>query len=135
MGRFTNWPSLTISNDGRTATVIQGFRYDLGRKNSGNVVYIEPGMTTDGLTLPKKLRFIRPLAPRWAHLKAILVHDKLCKDRYYYKIETMVKVEICQRDIDLEFYIALRALKMPKWRAKSYYNCVRFYQSFIKRNV
>ncbi len=133
MGRFTNFPSLTISTDGRTATVIQGFRYDLGRKNSGNVVYIEPGMKTDGLTLPYPISFIRPLAPRWANLKAILVHDKLCYDRYYIKLATKERMPIDQKQIDLEFYFALRALKMPKWRAKIYYIAVRFYQTIIKR--
>lgn len=132
MGRFTNWPSLTISNDGKVATVIQGFRYDLGRKNSGKAVYIQQGMKTDGLTLPPFIAFLRPLAPRWAHLKAVLVHDKLCRDRFYVDIETKQEIPLSQKQIDLEFYIALRALNMPKWQAKIYYVCVRLYQTLIK---
>lgn len=129
MPHFTNWPSLIISNDGKTATIIYGFRYDLGRKNSGKAVYVEQGMCTDGLTLPRLMRFMRPFAPRWAHLKAVLVHDKLCKDGYYVETKTNKRRAICQGDIDLEFYIALRALKMPKWKAKIYYTGVRIYQA------
>ena len=131
MGRFTNKPSLTISNDGRSAIVIQGFRFDLGRKNSGMVVYIEPGMKTDGLTLPNAIGFLRPLVPRWAHIKAILVHDKLCYDRHCIELATKKRVPINQKEIDLEFYIALRALGVVKWRAKFYYIGVRLYQTMI----
>lgn len=131
MPRFTNCPSVIISNDGQTATIIDGFRYDLGRKNSGKAVYIEQGMCTDGLTLPRLMHFMRPLAPRWAHLKAVLVHDKLCQDGYYLEIATNKKRAICQGEIDLEFYIALRALRMPKWKAKIYYNGVRLYQKYF----
>lgn len=129
MPRFTNWPALTISNDGKTATIIQGFRYDLGRKNSGKSVYIDQGMCTDGLTLPSLMHFMRPLAPRWAHLKAVLVHDKLCKDGYYVEQKGHRKRAISQIDIDIEFYVALRALGMPKWKAKIYYVGVRVYQA------
>lgn len=129
MPRFTNYPALTISTDGRSATIIQGFRYDLGRKNSGKSVYITQGMCTDGLTLPKLMRFMRPLAPRWAHLKAVLVHDHMCKTGYYVEQESQIKRAISQKDIDVEFYVALRALGMPKWKAKLYYTGVRIYQA------
>lgn len=129
MPRFTNLPSVTLSTDGRTATIIEGFRYDLGRKNSGKSIYIDRGMFTDGLTLPKTMRFMRPLAPRWAYLKAVLVHDKMCMDGYYIEQKTKKKRAINQKDIDVEFYIALRALSMPKWKAKIYYMGVRVYQT------
>lgn len=129
MPRFTNYPALTISTDGKTATIIQGFRYDLGRKNSGKSVYISQGMCTDGLTLPRLMRFMRPLAPRWAHLKAVLVHDKMCQDGFYVEKVSKKKRAICQIDIDVEFYVALRALGMPKWKAKLYYTGVRIYQA------
>ncbi|MBL1420120.1 MAG: DUF1353 domain-containing protein [Alphaproteobacteria bacterium] len=128
MPRFTHLPAVTLSTDGKTATIIQGFRYDLGRKNSGKSVYIDQGMCTDGLTLPKLMRFMRPLAPRWAHLKAVLVHDQMCKDGYYIEQDTQIKRAINQKAIDVEFYVALRALGMPKWKAKIYYAGVRFYQ-------
>ena len=129
MPRFTNLPAVTLSTDGRTATIIEGFRYDIGRKNSGKSVYIDRGMCTDGLTLPRLMRFMRPLAPRWAHLKAVLVHDKMCKDGYYIEQGSLKKRAIGQRDIDVEFYVALRALGMPKWKAKIYYVGVRIYQT------
>lgn len=129
MPSFTNLPSVTISTDGRTATIIQGFRYDLGRKNSGKSVYIDQGMCTDGLTLPSLMLFMRPLAPRWAHLKAVLIHDKMCKDGYYIEQDGFKKRAINQKSIDIEFYVALRALGMPKWKAKLYYIGVRIYQT------
>lgn len=129
MPSFTNHPSVIISNDGKTATIIHGFRYDLGRKNSGKAVYITQGMCTDGLTLPRVMRFMRPFAPRWAHLKAVLVHDHMCKTGYYIELDKQKKRAINQKNIDVEFYVALRALGMKKWKAKLYYIGVRIYQA------
>ncbi|NRA86398.1 MAG: DUF1353 domain-containing protein [Rhizobiales bacterium] len=133
MSSFTDEPTLIISSDGLTATVASGFRYWIGTKNSNRYVDIDIGFKTDGVTLPRFTGFMRPIAPRWAYIKAVLVHDKLCKCQ---KVELECFetgsdanfVSISQKEIDAEFYTALKALGMPKYKAWIFYKAVSAYQ-------
>ncbi|NRA88571.1 MAG: DUF1353 domain-containing protein [Rhizobiales bacterium] len=128
MSSFTDEPSLTIANDGLTAIVETGFTYSVGNKHSDKTVIIESGFKTDGATCPKWLRFA---VPRWSYIKAVLVHDKLCKERFC-MVQNSIKHKMQQPEIDREFYISLIALGMPKYKAKLYYYAVRTYQKTMR---
>ena len=133
MSSFTDEPTLIISSDGLTATVASGFRYWIGTKNSNKQVYIEAGFKTDGATIPRYFSFLRPLAPRWAYIKAVLVHDKLCKEKrvgfeWFEDGENLEYLDIGQKEIDAEFYTALKALGMPRYKAWVFYKAVSAYQ-------
>ncbi len=132
MTEFTELPIVRLSVNGRNCGVHKGFSYELGSKGSGNIVCINAGYPSDGLSLPWYLFPIRLFAPRWHYLKATLVHDKLCQDLFYFDKDGL-KIKISQRDIDAEFKTSLIALGMNKYFAQAYYCAVRFYQILAGR--
>ncbi len=128
MSEFTAEPNLTLSTDGKTATVASGFRYWLGMKNSGLYVDIETGFKSDGATCPN---ILRPFIARWAFVKAVLVHDKLCIEKKAVSIDIVgyeLEHFMTQEMIDEQFKTALIALGMGRTRAQIYYLAVRAYQ-------
>lgn len=134
MSSYTDEPKYKISTDGRTATITHGFEFHLGHKNSGDYVAVLAGQDTDGLTMPAWAEpLFRRFAPRWSCIKAVMVHDQLCKDRFYIDqthYGTAVDYYIDQKTIDGIFLEALLVSKINPIRAHIYYYLVRVYQDY-----
>lgn len=141
MSQFTAEILLEPNDDGTTVKVHGGFRYYIGYLSSNEYIDVEHGFVSDGVTLPPILCWLRPFVPRWQYAKAVIVHDKLCK-------ETSATLHILRAggwdfrhmpraEIDREFKTALIALGCPKFKAQIYYLGVRawFYYTQFKQHL
>jgi hypothetical protein len=87
---------------------------------SGCILEIDPGFASDGASIPKWLQ--SGLSPRYeaATFPAALAHDAL----YLGEL-------VNRKSADYEFYLLLKLLDVPAWKAKLYYRAVRLFGWWI----
>ena len=113
MSSFTKPLIVSPLPDGITWELQEEFVYWIGKKNSGEVVYVPRGFKTDFASIPKIFWSIVG-GPTGKYTKAAVVHD------YLY-----VKGTYSRKRTDQIFYEAMAVLKVSYWKRKTMYFAVR----------
>jgi hypothetical protein len=75
MSNFTNFLTITQSDDWRSWRIEQPLIYEVGALGSGQVITVPAGFVTDGASIPQLLWAIMPTWGRYS--RAAVVHDFL----------------------------------------------------------
>lgn len=127
MSEFTGPLLISFDPDnGRTATLFDDLVWEVGFKGSGVRIVVPAGFTSDGASVP---RLLWALMPAWGDkgTRAAILHD--------YLLSIIPKVpgaayRTDRKAADAQFYDALIALGVPKWRARLCWLGVRAYGTY-----
>lgn len=117
---------ISLAPDGKSGTTVSNILYHITMVEGNFYFTIDRGFYTDGVSLPSCAKYLRTFVPRWAYLKAAIIHDRLWANGKVVNGLGEVRI-LTQLEIDMEFKAALLNLGASKVRAWSYYLAVRFF--------
>lgn len=117
MSSFTS-PLIVRDNGDDTWTLASRFRYRVGSLDSGEVIDVPGGFTTDYASVPRA--FWAVCSPHGRHGKAAVVHDYLYSTGGYFG-------RYSRKTCDLIFLEAMKVLGVPGWRALLMHRAVRLF--------
>lgn len=123
MSSFTDSLIISPSKDYKHWILRKKFSYHVGHKNSNDIIEVPVGFITDFASIP---RIFWNIAPKWGRYgKSAIIHD------YLYCTH-----ERSRKEADDIFYEAMLVSKVPKWKAKIMYWCVRLFgqKSYTNNN-
>ncbi len=114
--------------DGRHAQLLEPLIWDCDYLGSGLQAIVPAGFITDGASVP---RILWALMPAWGDkgTRAAMVHDYLLERL---RLGEPVAGMDTREAIDWQFYLMLRALKVPEWRARACYWGVAIYSVWVR---
>jgi len=114
--------------DGRHAQLLEPLVWECDFKGSGLTVTVPAGFITDGASVPRLLWW---LMPAWGDkgTRAAMVHDYLLDMMHLGQPVAGMDV---REAIDWQFYLMLKALDVPEWRARVCYWGVAAYSHWVR---
>lgn len=125
MSKFTG-PLKVSFSEARYAVLWEDLVWEVGHEGSGVEIRIPAGFHSDGMSVP---RILWALMPAWGDTgtRAAILHDWLLELAEPLQKDDLPLYRKKRAEADRQFYEALIALGVEKWRARLCYLGVRAY--------